>query len=171
MFFCFKPSYYLIQLPHYCDQVLTGILPYGDSNEADVITNVKHSKQPPRPTDPNQNQWLQDRVWDTITTCWSDKPQQRCELSVVHHIFSTSSSQDLLIELPPVGRENLIQLADELLYTFLVLPLDPDQRTALRTTQEYISDVISRDGTPPTILSSAEVVALMKPFHEVPFPC
>jgi hypothetical protein len=63
-------------------------LPYDNSDKADVIANIRLGKRPPRPTDPSQNQWLQDRIWDTITTCWSDKPEQRYELSVVYRVFS-----------------------------------------------------------------------------------
>ena len=121
-----------MQSPRY-DQVLTGILPYDDVNEDNLITHIRCGKRPSRPTDPSQNRWLQDRVWDTITTCWSNEPQQRCELSVVHHIFSTPGPQDALAEFPPVGRENLIRLAEELLYMFLVLPIDPGERAILRT--------------------------------------
>jgi hypothetical protein len=29
-----------------------------------------------------------------ITTCWSDKPEERCELSVVHHVFLMTSLQN-----------------------------------------------------------------------------
>jgi hypothetical protein len=149
------------------DQVLTGVLPYDDNNVADMITRIKEGQQPSRPMDPSQNQWLQDRVWDTITTCWSINPQQRCELFVVHHIFST---QDALVKSPPVGRKNLIRLAKELLYTLLILPMDPGELVKLKTVQEYISNAISRDRTSTTTLSSAEVTALAKTFRKVSFP-
>jgi hypothetical protein len=155
MFLCCEPSHHLIQLLH-SNQVLTGIPPFNDSNKDNLITHIKSGQRPPRPTDLSQNQWLQDRVWDTITTCWSDKPQRRCELSVVHHIFLTHRRQDLLIEFPPVGHKNLVRLADELLYTFMILPLDPDERAALRKMQEYISSAISRGGTSPASLSLEE---------------
>jgi hypothetical protein len=88
-------SYNLIQLPCH-DQVFTGILPYDDNNKGNVITDIRRGKRPSRPTSPSQNQWLQDPVWDTITTCWSRKPQQRCELSVVYHIFSKSGRRPVL---------------------------------------------------------------------------
>jgi hypothetical protein len=90
MFLCCEPSYYLIQLLRY-DQVLTGIVPYEDSG---FPWCFGHDERPSRPTDPSQNQWLQDPVWDMIVTCWSAKPEQRCELSVMHRIFSTSSLRD-----------------------------------------------------------------------------
>ena len=70
------------------------MLPYHLSDYHDVITCITRGKKPSRPTDPTQNQWLHDPVWDTITTCWSDKPKRRCELSVVHHVFSTSGLQN-----------------------------------------------------------------------------
>ena len=68
-------------------QVLTGILPYDGRDKANVVTDIKLGKRPSRPTDPSQNQWLQGPVWDTITACWSDKPEQRCELSVVYGVL------------------------------------------------------------------------------------
>jgi hypothetical protein len=142
---------------------------YDDSTEDNLITHIKHGRRPSRPTDPRRNQWLQDRVWDTITTCWSNKPYHRCGLSVVHHIFSTPSPPDLLLEFPPVGRKNLIRLAEELLYTFLVLPLNPGQRARLRIAQECIYNVISRDEASPTSLSSVEVAALVEIFEKVSF--
>jgi hypothetical protein len=168
VFLRYGPSFSLIRSPRY-EQVLTGVLPYGDSDKVNVINDIRLGKRPLRPTGPSQNQWLQDRVWGVITTCWSDKPEQRCELSVVHHVFSTPDCQDALVEFPPVGRKNLILLAEELSYTFLILPLDPQQRFTLRTVQKYIFNAISRDGTSPTSLSSAEAAALGETFREVFF--
>ena len=161
--------YYSIQSPHSA-QVLTGILPYHDSDEDSLITDIRCGKRPSRPTDPGQNRWLQDRVWDVIVTCWSDKPQQRYELSVVYHVFLTPSCQDALVELPPVGRKNLVLLAEELSYAFLILHLDLSERAALGKMQKYISNVVSWDGAPPTSLSSAELTALVETFRKVPFP-
>jgi hypothetical protein len=165
---CGQP-YYFIQSPHSA-QVLTGILPYHDSDKDDLIADIRRGKRPSRPTDPSQNQWLQDRVWDTIVTCWSDKPEQRCELSIVYHIFSTPNCQDALVEFPPVGRENLIRLAEELLYTFLTLALDPGKRATLQTMQEHISKVVSGGGTSPASVSPVEAEALAVTFRKVLFP-
>jgi hypothetical protein len=137
------------------------------TKKVDMINNIRRGIPPSRPTNPSQNQRLQDRVWDMITTSWNGKPTYRCELSVMHHILSAPSLPDALVEFPPVGRKNLIQLAEELLYTFLVLPLDPHQRVTLRTVHEYISNVISRDEASPTVLSSAEVAAVTETRHEV----
>ena len=142
---------------------------YDGSTEDNLIAHIKHGWRPSRPTDPRRNQWLQDRVWDTITTCWSNKPYHRCGLSVVHHIFSTPSPPDLLVEFPPVGRKNLTRLAEELLYTLLVLPLDPGRRSRLRIAQECIYNVVSRDETSPMSLSSVEVAALAEIFKKVFF--
>ena len=72
------------------------MLPYDDSNfEDSLITRIREGKRPSRPTEPSQNQWLQDPVWDVITTGWRDKPEQRCELSVVSHVFSAASHQEI----------------------------------------------------------------------------
>ena len=76
----------MTQSPRY-GQVLTGILPYGGRDKANVVADIVLGKRPPRPRDPSQNQWLQDPVWDTITACWSDKPEQRPKLSVVYDVF------------------------------------------------------------------------------------
>ena len=169
MFLCCKPPRCLIRLPRY-DQVLTGVLPYVGNKKANVINNIRRAKQPGRPTDPSQNKWMQDHIWDTITTCWNKEPAYRCELSVLHHVFSMPSFQDVLVESPPVGRKNLSRLVDELLYTLLILPLGPGQRATLRAVQRYMSDVISRDGASLTILSSAEAKSLAEKFCKVSFP-
>jgi hypothetical protein len=47
-------------------------------------------ERPFRSTEPSRNQRLQDPVWGMITTCWSDGPEQRHELSVGHRVFSKS---------------------------------------------------------------------------------
>jgi hypothetical protein len=166
---CCELSYCSIQLPRY-NQVLTGVLPYNGGTRGNVINDIRHGIRPPRPASRTQDQWLKDGIWDMILTCWSKKPEQRCELAVVHHAFSTPSLPDALVEFLPAGRNNLIRLTKELLYTFLVLPLDPPQRATLRKVQEYISDVISRDGAAPTILSSAEVTAFTETRREVSLP-
>jgi hypothetical protein len=134
----------LIQSPSY-DQVLTGVLPYDGSDKADVIEYIRSNKRPSRPADPSQNQRLQDRVWDTITACWSEKLYQRRGLSTMHHVFSVFSCQDFLVELPPVGRKNLIRLAEDLQSTFLHLHPSSIAASGLRAVQRYISDVVSRD--------------------------
>ena len=149
------------------NQVLTGVLPYYDRSRGNMIDDIRCGTRPPRPASRIQDQWLKDRIWDTISTCWSKKPEQRCELAVVHHVFSAPSPPDALVESPPVGRKNLLRLVEELLYTFLALPLDPPQRATLKKVQEYIYNVISRDGAAPPVLSSAEVLALTEMRREV----
>ena len=133
------------------------MLPYNDNNKANVIANIRRSERPSRPTDPSQSQWLQDRIWDTITTCWSNKPEKRCKLPAVHHLFSKPSPKDPLVEFPPTSH-NLGRLVEELLYTFLILPLDPHERTTLIMVQHYISNLIREDGTSRTRSFSTEVV-------------
>ena len=59
-----------------------------------MIKDISHGKRPPRPRDSNQNRWLQDPVWDAISTCWKNEPAYRYELSVVHEVFSAPSVQD-----------------------------------------------------------------------------
>jgi len=76
-----------------CDQVLTGALPYHGDGKNQMIASIRGGKRPSRLTDPSQNRWLQDAIWDAITTGWSHKPEKRCELSVVHDTFVTASQQ------------------------------------------------------------------------------
>jgi hypothetical protein len=82
-----------MQTSHYY-QVLTGVLPYEGSKKVDMIKNIRHGKRPPRPRDPNQNQWLEGPVWDVIATCWKNELGYRYELSVVYEVFSMPSRQD-----------------------------------------------------------------------------
>ena len=145
-------------------------MPYSGSRKAYVIDDVRRARRPPRPSDPSQNQWLRDRVWDMIKTCWDEKPERRCELFVMRRVFSTPSSHDLFVGFPPAGCKNLIRLAEEIFYTFLVHPLDPGLRATLGAMQEYISNVMSKDGPSPPTLSSADAAALSKRLNEVSFP-
>ena len=89
-----KPSSYLIWLPRY-DQVLTGVLPYDGSDKNDTIARIRLGERPFRPTNPSQNEWLQDPVWDVITAGWRNSPSSRCELSAVHHAFLTSNQEEI----------------------------------------------------------------------------
>jgi len=59
----------------------------------EMITNVRAGKRPSRPTDSGQSQWLQDPVWDIITSGWHDRPEKRCQLSDLDSTFSLSSQQ------------------------------------------------------------------------------
>jgi serine/threonine protein kinase len=76
--FCCEPSCYLIQSLHYY-QVLTGVLPYQYRDFRDMFYDIRDGKQPSRPTKRSQNRWLQDYVWDTITTRW--RPLRSDEMS------------------------------------------------------------------------------------------
>jgi hypothetical protein len=59
-----------------------------------VIADIRDGKRPSRPRNSSRNRWLQDPVWDVITTCWSDKPEQRCKLSIVYQVFSEYGRQE-----------------------------------------------------------------------------
>jgi hypothetical protein len=59
-----------------------------------MINDITDGKRPSRPTDPIQNQWLRNRVWDTITICWREEPVSRCELSILYDVFSKPSPHD-----------------------------------------------------------------------------
>lgn len=77
------------------DQVLAGILPYHDSGHIATYRRIKGSVRLSHPAGRRQSLRLQDPVWNVITTGRSRKPEQRCELSVMHHVFSTSSQQEV----------------------------------------------------------------------------
>ena len=83
-------------------QVLTGILPYDDSDRDTIVRRIRSGERPSRPAGPNQNQWLQEPVWNAITSGWSHKPEQRCKLSVVCYVLSTHSitGESVHLELP-----------------------------------------------------------------------
>jgi len=87
-----KPSYYLIQPSRY-DQILTKVLPYRGSTTRDMLLSIRDGKRPSRTIDSDQNLWLQDPVWDVITSGWRDQPKRRCKLSVMYHIFSPPSQR------------------------------------------------------------------------------
>ena len=87
------PASYLIQLPR-SDQILTGILPCDDTDCPTIAWRIKSDARPSRPTDPSQNQWLRDCVWNVITTGWRKNPKLRCELSAMHRVFSTSDKRE-----------------------------------------------------------------------------
>ena len=76
--------------------MLTGVLPYHvRDNYYKICEAIKRGVRPSRPTDPIQNQWLQEPVWDVIKTGWHHEPEQRCELRIVYHVFFTSGRQEI----------------------------------------------------------------------------
>jgi len=91
---CRKLSYHLIQSLRY-NQVLTGILPYDSNNPSAIARDITGGKRPSRPTDPSQNQWLQDPVWNVITAGWRDVPKERCGLPDVYRAFLTAGQQEV----------------------------------------------------------------------------
>ena len=113
--FCELLYYYLIQSPRY-DQVLTGVLPYNGDDCYKIVWDISSGARPSHPTDPNQNQWMPDRVWDVITTGWRHKPKHRCKLPVVGHVFSTSSQREVR-NVTPGDFEHLIAETSQLLKT------------------------------------------------------
>ena len=92
MYLCRKPSHYLKQSSCY-DQVLTGVLPYHGRKVRRMIADIRDSKRPSRPISP-WNRRLHPHIWGVITTGWSHEPEERCELSIMHHAFSTHDQQE-----------------------------------------------------------------------------
>lgn len=77
-------------------QVLTGVVPYdGDRGHYSLLVRIKSGERPPRPTNPEGVRWLQDKIWGMITTCWSEDPNQRWEVSAMCDLLSASSLQEV----------------------------------------------------------------------------
>ncbi|KAF9645420.1 kinase-like protein [Thelephora ganbajun] len=72
-------------------ETLTEILPYGNARDGIIIFHVVTGDRPPRPTNAR---WLRDQIWDMITTCWSEKRDQRWDIHAVYHQLSVSSIQE-----------------------------------------------------------------------------
>ena len=92
LYLFYKSSYYFIQSFHY-NQVLTWVLPYHGSNMEDTLAYIHAGKRPSRPVNSSQSQWLQDPIWNVITTGWHDRPEQRCKLSAMYHTFLPPTQQ------------------------------------------------------------------------------
>jgi len=88
-----KASYYLEQSFRY-NQVLTGVLPYHGRNVEEMIVDIYYGKRPPHTTNTRWSRLSQPRVWDVITTGWSRKPKERCELSAMHDAFSAAGQRE-----------------------------------------------------------------------------
>jgi len=80
-----------MRLPHYY-QVLTGVLPYdGIHKYKTVASRIQSGERPLRPGNQDANRWLQDRVWDVITTCWNNDPAMGWEVPAVRELFSAGN--------------------------------------------------------------------------------
>ena len=73
-------------------KILTEILPYGGARDSIIIYNIVAGNRPPRPTD---TRWLQDRIWNVITACWSEEREQRLDIRVIYDQFLASSIQEI----------------------------------------------------------------------------
>ena len=75
-----------------CYKTLTEILPYGNARDGIIIFHVVTNTRPPRPAN---NRWLQDQIWNMITTCWSEERERRWGIRAVYNQLSTSSIQEI----------------------------------------------------------------------------
>ncbi|KAF9649102.1 kinase-like protein [Thelephora ganbajun] len=76
--------------------VLTRVLPYGGVRDHhSLVVRIKSGERLPRPKNPDGTRWLQDSVWGMITTCWSEDPNRRWEVSAIRSLFSTLSLQEI----------------------------------------------------------------------------
>ena len=98
-----ESSYHLTQPPLYY-QVLTGVLPRR-ATDWPTFDSIA-PERPSRPTRSSQNRWLPDPVWEVITTGWREVPSERCELSVLHHVFLTSGREVQEVQDIKLGEPN-----------------------------------------------------------------
>jgi hypothetical protein len=77
---------------HTFHKILTEILPYGNARDGIIIFHVVTGDRPPRP--PNAR-WLEDQIWNMITTCWNEKREQRWDIRTVYNQLSVSSIQEI----------------------------------------------------------------------------
>lgn len=78
----------------YHGQVLTGILSYSGREHVEIYLDITNGVRPSRPTDPRQNRWLPDPIWNVIAAGWQHEPRQRCRLSVMSRVFLAPSRRD-----------------------------------------------------------------------------
>jgi len=92
---------YEVRSSHCTLSSLTLLLPYrssrrshltGDSRDSMIILYIVAGNRPPRPTDTH---WLQDHIWNMITTCWSEKQEQRLGIRVMYNQLLASSIQEM----------------------------------------------------------------------------
>ena len=73
-------------------KVLTEMLPYKNAQRGLVVFHVMTGDRPPRP---HNSRWLDDQIWNMITTCWSEKREQRWDIHAVYNQLSVSSVQEI----------------------------------------------------------------------------
>jgi len=57
-----------------------------------VVSRIQSGERPLRPRNRDANQWLRDRVWDMVVTCWSQDPtERRWEVRAVRKLFSSGN--------------------------------------------------------------------------------
>jgi len=49
-----------------------------------------------RPPRPPPTRWLQDPIWNMITTCWGENREQRWDIRAVYNQFLVSSIQEIV---------------------------------------------------------------------------
>jgi len=72
-------------------ETLTEILPFGNARDGIIIFHVVSGDRPSRP---ESAEWMKDRVWAMITTCWSEKRENRWDIRTVHNQLLVSSIQE-----------------------------------------------------------------------------
>lgn len=71
------------------------MLPYDYRDRYQIVGHITDGERPSRPMNPSQSRWLPDSVWEVIEVGWRHKSDQRCELSVLHHVFSTVGRREV----------------------------------------------------------------------------
>ncbi|KAF9643697.1 kinase-like protein [Thelephora ganbajun] len=101
--------------------VLTGVVPYdGVRGHYSLKLRIQSGERPPRPTNPDSVLWLQDSVWNMITMCWSEDPNQRWGVSAMCNLFSMLSLREVQkvklgnLNAPKVGNPVIIRRSQKL---------------------------------------------------------
>ena len=90
---CIHPTLYTVVIDSpFRYKILTEILPYGAACDSIIIFHIVAGNRPPRPTD---TRWLQDHIWNVITTCWSEKQEQRMAIHVIYNQLLVAGVQEI----------------------------------------------------------------------------
>ena len=65
-------------------------MPYGDACHGVILRHIVTGNRPPHPQDAR---WLEDQMWNTITTCWSEQRDLRLDIGAVYRQFCKAEEE------------------------------------------------------------------------------
>ena len=70
-------------------ECITEEVPFSNLPRDATVIHARISKRqcPPRPDGQDQKNGVSDDLWDLMTRCWSDKPDDRPTMEQVHNFF------------------------------------------------------------------------------------